>query len=387
MAVILFWTLLFLTFYCYIGYPAFLFFLSQILSRKIQKQHAEKSISIILAVHNEEDVIENKIKNILSLNYPPQKVEIIIGSDGSDDSTNEIIRQYLKQGVSFFPFSQRRGKMATLNDLVAHTKNDILVFTDARQEFENNALEELIANFSDNSIGCVSGELIFRKRKGESSTAQGINFYWNYEKMMRSRESSIHSMLGATGAIYAIRRELYTPVPRDVVLDDMFVPLNIIRKGYRAIFDDSAKAYDYAADSPREEYRRKARTLFGNYQIFTIFWDLFIPFKSPIALQLFSHKLLRVIVPFFMIAIFLLNFLLAISSSFYEFIFRLQIIFYLMACLGALSRYSKYGILKAISRICYIPYVFCLLNFSALAGFIRFTGGRQQIIWKKARGQ
>ena len=211
-----------------------------------------------------------------------------------------------------------------------------------------------------------------------------MSLYWNYEKFIRKNESRLHSMLGATGAIYAIRRELFVPVPTQVVLDDMFVPLQIIRKGYRAVLDESAKAYDQAADSPREEHRRKTRTLFGNYQIFGIFADLFNPLRSPVAVQLFSHKLLRVLIPLFLILVFTLN-LFLISEPLYQIMFYLQITFYGMAITGALSRYQKHGIFNLISKICYIPYVFCLLNFSALAGTLRFFSSRQEVTWQKAR--
>ena len=167
-------------------------------------------------------------------------------------------------------------------------------------------------------------------------------------------------------------------------MDDMFVPFKIIQKGYRAVLDTSAKAYDEVADSPREEHRRKARTLFGNYQIFWMFRGMFNPFKSPVAVQLFSHKFLRVMVPFFMIAVFFINWGL-IGHGLYEVLFVLQAVFYIMALMGALARHQKYGILKLVSKLCYVPYVFCLLNFSALAGFFRFVGSKQEITWEKAR--
>ena len=166
----------------------------------------------------------------------------------------------------------------------------------------------------------------------------------------------------------------------------MFVPLQIIRKGYRAVLDESAKAYDQAADSPREEHRRKTRTLFGNYQIFGLFPDLFNPLFSPVAIQLFSHKLLRVLIPLFLVLLFILNLLLT-GEPLYQIIFYLQIVFYGMAVTGALSRHQKHGIFNLISKICYIPYVFCLLNFSALAGTLRFFGSKQEVMWKKARGR
>ena len=184
-------------------------------------------------------------------------------------------------------------------------------------------------------------------------------------------------MLGATGAIYAIRNSLYVPGPPQVVLDDMFTPLKIIEKVYRAIFDETSRGYDKAAQSPAEEYNRKARTLYGNYQIFSILPGLFNPFQSPIAIQLFSHKFLRLMVPFFMVLLIYLN-ILMLDLSIYRLIFVFQIIFYTAAFIG---------IFKPRLKWCYVPYVFCLLNSAALAGFFRFIGAKQESAWKKARKQ
>lgn len=381
---ILFWVLIGLTTYCYFGYPLLLSLLVKISSRSVKKSTFEPTVSLVLSVCNEGDVITEKISNLLSLEYPKEKIEIIIGSDGSKDRTNAIIKSFNDPRIRLIESNIRRGKMATLNEIVSLAKNEIIMFMDARQIFARDMLRELMKNFADSKVGCASGELIFAKEEG--ATAKGVNLYWEYEKFIRKNESQIHSMLGATGAIYAIRRELYVPAPNDTVLDDVYIPFKIIQKGYRAIFDESAKAYDKAADSPREEYRRKARTLFGNYQIFLRFASMFVPFVSPIAVQFFSHKFLRVVIPFFLIAIFIINGALVGEPNFLT-LFILQIIFYLMAILGGLARYQKYGILRLVSKLCYIPYVFCLLNFSALVGFFRFLGSKQEITWEKARAK
>ncbi|MUG98974.1 glycosyltransferase [Scytonema sp. UIC 10036] len=381
----LFWLILFLIIFCYFGYPVFIYLFAIFFKKRIDKSPSEPTASIIISAYNEEDCIEDKIKNLLSLDYPASKLEILIGSDGSTDKTNEIVNSLTSPTLSFHYFTQRRGKMATINDLVAKAQNEILIFTDARQSFEQNALRELVANFNDSSIGCVSGELCFKPLVTAGGTAKGINLYWNYEKFLRSCESQVHSMLGATGAIYAIRRELFTPIPQNLVLDDMFVPLKIIQKGFRAIFDPNAKAYDIAADNPKEEYRRKARTLYGNYQIFCLFGTLFNPFNSPIALQLFSHKFLRVVVPFLLILLLAMNFCLVNLSFIYQVFMISQIVFYLLAILGIGTKHSNYGFLRLVSKLCYIPYVFCLLNFSALVGFIRFVNQEQTVTWEKAR--
>lgn len=380
----LFWIFIFFIFYCYFGYPICLMFLAKIKEKKVHKGYYEPCVSILISVWNEEDVIARKIDNLLSLDYPPDKIEILIGSDGSDDKTNEIVRGYSDKRITLVCFDDRRGKMTTLNELVTRAKNDAIVFTDARQMFAPEALKELVSNFNDHEIGCVSGELILSEKEG--GTAKGINLYWNYEKLIRANESKIHSMLGATGAIYAIRKRLFVSIPPEIVLDDMFIPLKIIAQGYRAVYDDKAKAFDEVAEDSSEEYRRKVRTLFGNYQLFKFIKNAFNPFSSPIAIQLFSHKYLRLLIPFFMIAVFFINAAL-VHSEFYRVVFVLQIIFYGLASLGGLAKAKKYGIFKSILKVCYVPYVFCLLNFSALVGFLRFIFNKQTVTWEKARGK
>jgi cellulose synthase/poly-beta-1,6-N-acetylglucosamine synthase-like glycosyltransferase len=382
----IFWFLFKTILYCYFGYPAALWVLSLILNKKVDKKNYEPHVSLLISVHNEEDVIASKIRNILKLDYPKDKLEVLIASDGSTDRTNEIIRSLATEQVRFFPYTERSGKSALLNHLIKEANGDIIVFADARQHFRSDAVKELTGNFADPRIGSVSGELIFEQQQGEGGTAKGIGLYWHYEKFIRTRESRIHSMIGATGAIYAIRKQLYTPVPENIVLDDVYIPLKIVEKGYRAVFDDKAKALDKAADSPREESRRKVRTLYGNYQIFREFKHLFNPLKSPIAIQFFSHKFLRIIAPFILITLLAVNILLS-HILYYKMVLCLQILFYIMAIVGFLTRYQKSGLLKRISNICYAPYVFSLLNFSALIGFIKYAFTKQEVTWEKARKQ
>ncbi len=379
---ILFWILLTAIFYCYLGYPCLIFLLAQIKPNPVHKRSIEPTISIVISLYNEEDVISRKIKNLLGLDYPSEKIEILIGSDGSTDKTHNIIHQFSDHRIKLYINSKRQGKMATLNDIVPKANHEIIVFTDARQIFEKDALKKLVSSFADSKVGCVSGELVFNPEQG--STAKGVNLYWTYEKFIRYQESQIHSMLGATGAIYAIRKELFVSGPNNTVLDDMYTPLKIIQKGYRAIFDDTAYAYDHAANDPTEEYRRKTRTLYGNYQIFALFANMFNPLTSPIAWQLFSHKFLRVIIPFFLIIIFFINFLLRTEPVFIVLWF-LQIIFYAMALMGQLIHNHPKGAVRTLYKICYVPYVFCLLNVSALVGFWRFITVSQEATWERAR--
>ncbi len=378
----LFWILLFLVVYCYFGYPALIFILAKIKAVPIRKNNIEPAVSIIVAVHNEEDVIRQKIQNLLEIDYPGDKKEILIGSDASSDKTHEIIQQFNAANIKLHINSIRQGKMSILNMLVPKAQNQIIIFTDARQIFEKDAIRKLVSNFADPTVGSVSGELVFHQREG--NTAKGISLYWRYEKFIRLQESHVHSMLGATGAIYAIRKELFVPGPITTVLDDMLTPFRIIKQGYRAIFDDTAHAYDHVADNPKEEFSRKTRTLYGNYQIFALCPEMFNPFQSPIALQLISHKLLRVVIPFFLIILFIINYQLRQEDVFSR-LWILQIIFYTMALIGQLIRNTTVGPLKWLSKICYVPYIFCLLNYAALVGFFKFLTSQQQVTWQKAR--
>jgi cellulose synthase/poly-beta-1,6-N-acetylglucosamine synthase-like glycosyltransferase len=393
----IFWTNLVLIAFCYIGYPLLLWVITRLYSQPVRKARLEAGVSVVIAVWNEADVIEGKLNNLVSLHYPTGDCEILIGSDGSSDQTNEIVDRFVQNyrktepenmtlpAIQFFSFPERRGKMAVLNDLLGAAQQDIVVFTDARQIIAPDAIRQLVDNFSDPAVGCVSGELTFRTKDG--ATARGINLYWTYEKFMRRLESAIHSMLGATGAIYAIRRNLFTPLPPNAVLDDMITPLRIIARGYPAVFDGSASPpLMKPADNPREESRRKGRTLYGNYQIFSMMPQVFNPFASPIALQMFSHKLLRVLVPFLLMAVFVSNIFLA-SDPFYAVLLVLQTIFYALALTGARDPYQDQRPGQAYWReSAIIRTVFCLLNFSgpgrAVQILLRQT---KRVLWDKAR--
>ncbi|MCD4781942.1 MAG: glycosyltransferase family 2 protein [Candidatus Omnitrophica bacterium] len=382
--VFVFWILLMAVIYCYIGYPFLIWILAECFPQRVQRQPAQPSVSIVLAVWNEDDVMESKMQNILALDYPKEKMEVLVASDGSEDDTVKIVEQYSgsELNLKIFAYQDRKGKIVRLNELVAEARHDIVVFMDARQQFDAQAVEALTANFHDRKVGCVSGELVFRE--ADEGTSVGVNVYWKYEKFIRDKESRFHSMLGATGAIYAIRRELFRPVPLEAVLDDMYIPLQIVLKGYRAVFDLNAKAYDAPADNPQEENRRKTRTIFGNYQLLTLLPQAYIPFVSPVAFQMISHKLLRIIMPFFLIGLLIVNGFL-VTAPLYRTIFWAQLIFYGSALFGKLARERNYGILNVIFKISYVPYVFCLLNFSAFMGFVKFVMNRQPVTWKKAR--
>ena len=360
---ILFWLLAAFIFYTYAGYPLLLLVVSLFAGNPGKyEEPVLPSVSIVICAYNEERTVEKKIQNCLGLDYPKDKLEILIGSDGSTDKTDGLIKSFGGDGVKLYRSETRGGKPGMLNELVSRARGEIIVFTDARQSFDKMALRALANSFFDETIGSVSGELVLRG--AEHSSIGGVSTYWNYEKFLRKLESKISSMVGATGAIYAIRKKLFTPVPVDIILDDVFVPLKVVEKGFRAVFEPKALAYDDISKTAAAESDRKKRTLAGNWQIFFRLPQMFNPFKSGVAIQLFSHKLLRVLMPFFLLALFVDNAFL-LDKMMYRVFFGLQSVFYLTALAG----------LK-------IPYAFCALNIMAVQGFWAYVSKKQTAIWK-----
>jgi cellulose synthase/poly-beta-1,6-N-acetylglucosamine synthase-like glycosyltransferase len=230
---------------------------------------------------------------------------------------------------------QHGGKAEALNRAVAKATGKILVFADARQLLDRAAVRELVSNFGDLSIGAVTGELMLVDESGKE-TGDAVGLYWRYEKELRSMESDIHSTMGATGALYAIRRELYRPIPSHTILDDVAIPMNAVLDGKRVVFDRAALAYDYVdyvASSPTTEFRRKVRTLTGNFQLLKQMPDLIVPWRNPVFIQFVSHKVGRLLVPYFLIMLFASN--LFLEGTAYRAILALQCAWYLLACTGA----------------------------------------------------
>lgn len=377
----IFWFSLLMLTYTYFGYPLYLFSRAKLWKNPVKKDDTYKPfVSIIISAYNEEADIENKIKNLLQSRYPSDKIEILVGSDGSTDGTNAILARISDKRVKAFVFPDRRGKPSVLHDITPKAAGPVLVFCDARQTFDGDALAQLAANFADEKVGCVSGELMFGKRPANTCVSDDVGIYWNYEKMMRKWESAIHSMVGATGAIYAVRKSLYSSPPRETILDDVYTPLSIVKKGYRCIWEENAKAYDMPAFTPSHEYRRKVRTLAGNYQVFGMLKDMLIPFSTPVSIPLVSHKLFRVLAPFFMVAMFISNIFIAKEKQ-YAAALILQIMFYVLAALGSAT--CEQDGKRLITRAASFAYMFCLMNFTAIVGLYRFVFGKQEIAWEK----
>jgi cellulose synthase/poly-beta-1,6-N-acetylglucosamine synthase-like glycosyltransferase len=321
------------------------------------------------------------VENLLTLDYPREKLEIFIGSDGSTDDTYRIIRELAdKKNIRYAVSFTRRGKAAMLNTMIKDSEAEIYVFADARQAFDRFAIRQLVRCFADPSVGAVSGELEIRDR--ETGAGKGIGMYWVYEKALRRMESAFGSMLGATGAIYAVRSKHFIFFPEDIILDDIYEPMRIVLQEKRAIVEPSAKAYDVVSPTAQKEFVRKVRTLAGNYQIFSLMPELFDPHRSAVAFQLFSHKFLRLMVPYFLIFLLVSNFFCLVVSPLFALALFLQVMFYAGALLGyAMEKTGASP--KGISRFLLVPYEFCALNLAAIVAFVQYGSGEAKATWEK----
>jgi len=301
------------------------------------------------------------------LKYPKELLEIVVASDGSTDRTAEILREQVPAVVAVI-LDESGGKAQALNEAVQRAKGEVLVFLDARQYVDPDAVLELVSCFADLEVGAVSGELLLESSSSQSQ--EGLGIYWKIEKMVRKLESASGSVVGVTGAIYAIRRELYTPIPAGTILDDVFVPMNVARMGKRVVFEPLAIARDRLFSEKGKEFSRKVRTLTGNYQLLRLAPWLISP-ANPLLFRFVSHKLLRLVVP-------LLLLLMLVASgvsggAFYRGIFWIQVLFYVSALCGTLSPSAKK--FKPVG----IASTFVMLNAAAALAFYNFAAGRKKV--------
>lgn len=363
--------------YAYFGYAVWLWLRTKWRPRPVLRGDCTPIVSVAMVVRNEERILGRKLQNLMELEYPAERLEFVIVSDGSTDRTDDILaRRTGDPRFRVLTLPQSRGKACGLNEAVRAARGEVIVFTDARQEIERGALRLLMENFSDPLIGCASGELMLGDPDA-GETAQGIGFYWRIEKRIREMESSSGSVVGATGAFYAARRELVASIPPDTILDDVYIPMSIARKSKRVVFDSRARAWDSPNLGSRREFSRKIRTLSGNYQLIQLApWLL--GSGNPLRFEFISHKLSRLVVPFAMLLALLLS--AVIADPLYRIAFWAQVTVYglsLPALLGV-----KIG---PLSRISDASSTLVVLNAAALAAFVNFITGRKAV-WMPIAG-
>jgi len=385
----IFWLAAALVGYSYLGYPAWLWLRSRWSPRPVRRSSGQSSrqssspssavpaVTAVMVVRNEEAVIARKLENLLTLDYPQTKLDLVVVSDGSSDRTPAILADYARDSrvrtrlrTLIKPVSE--GKAAGLNDAIQLATGEVLLFTDARQQIESNALRLLIENFADPDVGAASGELMLGDpTSGE--TGKGMGLYWRIEKKIRELESASGSVVGATGAIYCARRTLIDAslLPESTILDDVLLPMQIVRKGSRVIFDARARAWDSPDLGEGREFSRKVRTLSGNYQLLQLApWLL--SSQNAIRFEFITHKLSRLAVPFALLALLIASMFL--PQPFYRAALGAQLAFY------ALSLAALAGVkIGPLSRIADPARTFVVLNSAAMVAFINFVTGRKAI--------
>jgi cellulose synthase/poly-beta-1,6-N-acetylglucosamine synthase-like glycosyltransferase len=370
---IIFWLSLSGILYTYAGYPIVIWMLSRLRPKFWAVSTISPSVSIVLAVHNGVIMLPGKIEHLLGLDYPNIK-EIIIVSDGSTDGTAEYLAHLRHPRLTAVILDEHGGKAVAVNAGMAKATADVILFLDIRPEIWPRAIQRLVSNFADPQVGCVAGELILRKSSHDGASAAVSGLYWRYEEWIRTCESICGSPVGVYGGFYAIRRALAVPQPAGIILDDMFQPLSIIRQGYRSVLDAHAYVYDTWPTRIEDEFQRKVRTLAGNFQLFQLApWTL-TP-RNPVFFQLVSHKVMRLVVPYLLILLFVSTLVLSGSSRLYAAFAVLQIAGWLIAIVGLYYR------IPVLHRIAAPASALLVLKAAAVAGLYKFLFTRGPL-WK-----
>jgi cellulose synthase/poly-beta-1,6-N-acetylglucosamine synthase-like glycosyltransferase len=379
-AQIVFWGATIALFYVYAGYPALLCLIG--LFRRQRKPEAGYTpvISILIAACNEEANIKQKLEQTLSLDYPADKVEVLVLSDGSQDRTDQIVSSFADARVRLVRIPERRGKTNAQNEGVKQARGETLIFSDATTIYHPQALKYLATNYQDPSVGAVSGRYQYFDRNDNSPTGLGTIAFWNYENIIKTWQSRIKTLTGCCGCIYSVRKSAYTSLAPDVI-SDLVQPLWVIQKGYRVVFEDRALAYEQTTESTAEEFAMRVRVITRGMRGLLSVPELLKPWKYPwIAFQLFSHKILRWMVPIFLVLLLASNFTI-MSLPYFRALMVLQLGFYALALLQALvpihRRWKPLG----------IPLYFCILNAAAMLGVIDLLRGKKHVIWQPVRNK
>lgn len=297
----LFWLSAIALGHTFVGYPLWVVLRARWRPHPVRRGQWTPTVSAIVAVHNAGAQVEARLANLAALDYPQGLIDIVVVCDGCEDDSAARCRRFGDERVRVLEFIRRRGKAACLNDAIAAARGEVLLMLDVRQRLEPQALRELVANLADPEVGVVGGELCFEDP--ETGFARSVDAYWRYETLIRRSESQSGSMIGVSGALYAMRREVFQPLPEGTVLDDVLVPMRAARAGWRVVFEPGARAWDRPSTEPVQEQRRKIRTLAGNFQLVQLSPWLLWPGRNPLWFRFVSHKLLRLAAPWLVLVL------------------------------------------------------------------------------------
>lgn len=372
---IVFWLSFAVIAYTYVGYPAIMFLLARFAAHPWRKAAFNTPVSVVMAVHNGAARLPEQIEHLVSLD-PERVCEVIIVSDGSTDGTAEILSKTLDPRLRSIILPEQGGKAVALNHGIAAANGEILLFIDIRPKVAPGALAELMSNFADPTVGCVAGELLLNTDGHDATSSAVSGVYWRYEQWIRNCEAAFDSPVGVYGGFYAARRSLVQPFPPGTILDDMFQPLTILRQGYRSVLDRSAIVTDTWPGRAAGEFQRKVRTLAGNFQLVSLApWIL--SFRNRVLFQLISHKLLRLVVPYFFLLLLISASWLGVSSGLWGLIALAQWAFWIAALAALRVR------LPVVHRFAAAASALLVLNAAAIAGLYKFlfTDGPLWKIW------
>lgn len=365
--------------FAYFGYPLLLAVWARLAARPVHRAPFTPPATLVVIGHNESRAIAAKIDSCLAQNYPADCLRLLIVSDGSTDDMPAVVRACGDSRVRLLEFERRRGKAACINDALAACEDDFVVMSDARQPLDAGAVAFLMENFADETVGAVGGELAFLTDEA-TGFGGGIDAYWRYEKFIRHKESDTGSAVGVSGALYALRRALWQPIPQQTILDDVMIPMNVAMQRRRVLFDARAVAWDRPSTTAGRERVRKVRTLAGNFQLVALRPEFLLPWRNPLFVKFVCHKLLRLVVPLAMALALIANVPLATGSVAWTFVLAMQIGCYGIALAGLLvPPLCRWLPVKLLTT-------FLALNAFVVLGFVSFVFDRDAHLWGKNRG-
>jgi len=378
MVTFIFWSALLIVAYTYVGYTALIPAIALFFRKPIAYGTCEPRVTFLITAYNEEKDIRAKLEQVLSLDYPHHQLEVMVASDGSTDRTDDIVREFGERGVILKRVEGRVGKTATQNEAVKVATGEVIIFSDATTIYEKDAIRKIVRNYADPEVGAVSGRYEYVNPTG-APVGTGTILFWKYENFIKSMQTRIRTITGCCGCIYSVRRSAYVPLPPDII-SDLVEPLKIIESGYRVVFEPEAVAYEETTEKPAEEFGMRVRVITRAMRGILYVKSLLNPFRYPfVSFQLISHKVLRWMIPFFLIALLVSNAFL-LGYWFYKLSLGLQLSFYLTALAGLVA--DRIG---RKCRLFAIPLYFCVVNAASMVAFWKTLKGQKMVTWETVR--